>query len=122
MFLLKVIARLTNLKCEFNLPHRAIDGVASLMKAMCPNDNDIMANLYKTKRLLSRLELPHQRIHACPNRCMLFWQDVEGLEKCTVYGAERWFMRKIVRGKKIPKKELIYCPIGLRLQSLSFGR
>ena len=32
--LLKAVARLTNLKCEFNLPHRAIDGVASMMKAM----------------------------------------------------------------------------------------
>ena len=30
--LLKAVARLTNLKCEFNLPHRAIDGVASLRR------------------------------------------------------------------------------------------
>ena len=31
--LVKAVARLTNLKCEFNLPHQAIDGVSLLMKA-----------------------------------------------------------------------------------------
>jgi len=101
--LLKVVARLTNLKYEFNLPHRAIDGIASLMKAMCPNDNEMTANFYETKRLLSGLELPHHKIHVCPNGCMLFWKDAGELKKCTVCGAERWFMRKTVRGKKIPK-------------------
>jgi len=115
---LKAVARLTNLKCEFNLPHRAIDGVASLMKVMCPNDNEMTANFYETKRLMSGLELPHHRIHVCPNGCMLFWKATVELEKYTICDAERWFMRKTVRGKKIPKKVLIYFPIGLILQRL----
>jgi len=115
---LKAVARLTNLKCEFNLAHRAIDGVASLVNAMCPNDNEMMANFNETKRLLSRLELPHHRIHVCPNGCMLFWKDAGELEKCTVYGAKRWFMRKTVRDKKILKKVLIYFPLSPRLQRL----
>ena len=61
--LLKAIARLTNLKWEFNLPHRAVDEIASLMKAMCPNDNEMTANFYETKKLLAELELPHYKIH-----------------------------------------------------------
>ena len=98
MSLLKVVARLTNLKYEFNLPYQAINGIASLMKAMCPNDNDMTTNFYETKRLLSGLELPYKRIHVWPNRCMMFWPDVEGLEKCTICGVGRWFMRKTMRG------------------------
>ena len=43
MSLLKAIAQLTNLKYEFNLPHRIIDEIASLMKAMCSNDNEMTA-------------------------------------------------------------------------------
>jgi len=46
MSLLKAVAHLTNLKCEFNLPYRAVDGIASLMKEMCPNDNEITSNFY----------------------------------------------------------------------------
>jgi len=44
MSLSKAIAWLTNLKCEFNLPRRAVDGIASLMKVMCQNDNEMTAN------------------------------------------------------------------------------
>jgi len=46
------------------------------------------------------------------------WKDTVEFEKCTICGAERWFTRKTVRGKKIPKKVLIYFPIGPRLQRL----
>jgi len=72
MSLLKAIARLANLKCEFNLPHKAVDGIASLMKAMCPNDNEMMANFYEIKKLLGGLELPHHKLHVSTNGCMLF--------------------------------------------------
>ena len=92
MSLLKAVARLTNLKCEFNLPHRAVDGIASLMKAMCPNDNEMTTNFYETKKLLAGLELPHYKIHVCPNGCMLFWKDAEEWEKCSVCGTERYIV------------------------------
>jgi len=65
MSLLKAVARLTNLKSEFNLPHRAVDGIASLMKEMCPNDNEMTSNFYETKRLLAGLELTRRK-----NSCM----------------------------------------------------
>jgi len=57
MSLLKEVARLTNLKCEFNLLNRVVDGIASLMKEMCPNDNEMASSFYETKRLLAGLEL-----------------------------------------------------------------
>jgi len=99
MSLLKVGTRLTNLKCEFDLPHLAVDGIASLMKAMCPNDNEMTTNFYETKKLLAGLELPHHKIHVYPNGCMLFWKDADDLENCSVSGAER-YIKETKRGKK----------------------
>jgi len=55
MSLLKAVARLTNLKCEFNLPLRAVDRIPLLMKEMCPNDNEMSLNFYETKRLSASL-------------------------------------------------------------------
>jgi len=55
MPILKAIARLTNFKCEFKLPYQASNGISSLMKAMCPNDSEMTANLYKAKMLLHGL-------------------------------------------------------------------
>ena len=72
MLLLKAVAKLTNLKCEFSLPHRAVDGIAAFMKEICPNNNEMVGNYYEIKQLLSGLELPHQKIDVCPNGCMLF--------------------------------------------------
>jgi len=72
MSLLKAVARLTNLKSEFNLPHRAVDGIASFMKEICPNNNEMAGDYYEIKKLLAGLELPHRKIDACPNGCMLF--------------------------------------------------
>ena len=87
------------------------------MKAMCPNDNEMTTNFYETKKLLTGLELPHHKIRACPNGCMLFWKDAEELENCSVCGAKR-YIKETGRGKKIAKKVLIYFPIGPRLQRL----
>ena len=117
MSLLKAIARLANLKCEFNLPHKAVDGIASLMKAMCPNDNEMMANFYEIKKLLGGLELPHHKLHVSTNGCMLFQKDAKELEKCSVCDVER-NITETERGRKIAKKFLIQFPIGPRLQRL----
>ena len=100
--LLNVAAELTNLKCEFNLPHWVVDGIGSLMKVMSPNDNEMTTNFYETKKLLVGLKLPHHKIHVCPKGYMLFWKDAEELEKCLVCSAERYIM-ETKRGKKIAK-------------------
>ncbi|XP_057251810.1 uncharacterized protein LOC130591880 [Beta vulgaris subsp. vulgaris] len=50
--LLSAAARMANIKCEYNIPRRAIDGFASLMKDMCPDENKMAESFYKTKTLL----------------------------------------------------------------------
>jgi len=72
MSLLKAVACLTNLKCEYNLPHRAVDAIASFMKEICPDANYMARNYYEIKKLLTGLELPHAKIDVCPKGCMLF--------------------------------------------------
>jgi len=84
MSLLKAVAHLTNLKCEYNLPHRAVDVTATFMKEICPDTNDMAGNYYEIKKLLIGLELPYIKIDVCPNGCMLFWKDNEFLETCSI--------------------------------------
>jgi len=117
MSLLKAVACLTNLKCEYNLPHRAVDALATFMKEICPDTNDMAKNYYEIKKLLAGLELPHTKIDVCPNGCMLFWMDNETLEACSVCNEGR-YSRVSKEGRKIPRKQLIYFPIGPRLQRL----
>jgi len=117
MSLLKAVARLTNLKCEYNLPHRVIDGIASIMKEICPNNNDMSSNYYEVKKLLAGLKLPHRKIDVFRNGCMLFWKEADGLDKCSICDEGR-YLRMSKEGRQIPRKQLIYFSIGPRLQRL----
>jgi len=93
--LLSVASRIINLKCEYNIPNRAIDGFASLIKDICPDDSKIPETFYSTKRLLHGLEMPHERIDVGPKGCMLFWKDAAHLDKCGVCHAARFFKNNL---------------------------
>ncbi|XP_021724380.1 uncharacterized protein LOC110691745 [Chenopodium quinoa] len=116
MSVLEIASRITSLKCEYNLPHKCVDGFASLMNEAIPDNNNMGETFYEVKKVVNRLELPHEKIHACPKGCMLFWMDDVNLSKCRVCGRESY--RKTSKGSLVPLKVLIYFPITSRLQRL----
>ncbi|XP_021752461.1 uncharacterized protein LOC110717967 [Chenopodium quinoa] len=82
--MLEMAARITSLKCEYNLPHRCVDGFVSLLSEAIPNKNHMADTFYEVKKIVKGLELPHERIHACPKGCMLFWKADAQLSTCRV--------------------------------------
>ena len=72
------------------------------------------------------LGLDYQKIHACPNDCMLFWDEHEQATSCHVCGASRWKLDEKCGDmdnhssseNQIPAKVLSYFPITPRLQRL----
>ncbi|XP_048498370.2 uncharacterized protein LOC104900813 [Beta vulgaris subsp. vulgaris] len=113
---LEISSRIISLKCEYNLPHRCVDGFASLFNEVIPNNNQMSTTFYDTKKVLKGLQLPHEKIHACRNGCMLFWKGDAHLVKCSVCECDRY--KKTPKGKLIPEKVLTYFPIKPRLQRL----
>ncbi|XP_021740131.1 uncharacterized protein LOC110706520 [Chenopodium quinoa] len=116
MSVLEIASRITSLKCEYNLPHMCVDGFASLMNETIPDNNNMGEAFYEVKKVVNGLELPHEKIHACPKGCMLFWKDDVNLSNCRVCGSERY--SKTSKGSSVPLKVLIYFPITPRLQRL----
>ena len=49
-----------------------VDGIASFMKEIYTNNNDMAGNYYETKKLLTGLELLHRKIDIYHNGSMLF--------------------------------------------------
>ncbi|XP_021867293.1 uncharacterized protein [Spinacia oleracea] len=115
--LLSVAARITNLKCEYNMPNKAIDDVASLVKEICPEINYMTDTFSRTRKLLDGLELPHHRIDVCPNGCMLFWKEHKDLNECLICKANRYKTSRS-KSKRSLRKVLFYLPIAPRLQRL----
>ena len=94
--LLQAASRLLTLKCEYNLPHKCVDGIASLIGDVLPKDHSMSQNFYQTKKLLKALELPHQKIHVCPNGCMLYWKKEDlAKESCDKCGRDRYKKKKV---------------------------
>jgi len=85
------------------------------MKEICLNNNDMASNYYEVKKLLAGLELPHRKIDVWPNSCMLFWKEADGLDRCPICDDGR-YLTKSKEGRQIPIKQLIYFPVGSRLQ------
>ncbi|XP_021775699.1 uncharacterized protein LOC110739547 [Chenopodium quinoa] len=113
---LKMAAIITSLKCEYNLPHRCVDGFASLLSEAIPNNNHMADSFYEVKKIVKGLELSHQKIHACPKGCMLFWKDDAQLSECRVCGSDRY--KQTSKGSLVPLNVLFYFPITPRLQRL----
>ncbi|XP_021775991.1 uncharacterized protein LOC110739816 [Chenopodium quinoa] len=116
MSVLEVAARITSLKCEYNLPHRCVDGFVSLLTEAIPGNSRLGETFYDVKKVVKGLELPHEKIHACPKGCMLFWKEDVELPTCRVCGSDRY--KRTFKGSLVPKNALFYFPITSRLQRM----
>ena len=97
-----------------------------LVKKMLPKDNELPATTYEAKQLVCPLGLEVQKIHACPNDCILYRGEYENLDACPVCSALRYKIRKDNPGdvegepprKRVPAKVMWYSPIIPRLKRL----
>jgi Transposase-associated domain len=62
--ILQAASRLLTLKCEYNLSHRCVDGISSLIRDIIPENNTMSSNFYETKKLLKALQLPYRKLTA----------------------------------------------------------
>ena len=46
--------------------------------------------MYEAKKIMSALGSEYVKIHACPNDCILYRKEYEGLSKCPTCGLSRW--------------------------------
>ncbi|KAK5824737.1 hypothetical protein PVK06_019521 [Gossypium arboreum] len=79
------------------------------------------------KRLINDLGLGYDKIHSCPNDCMLYWGDQKNQQSCHVCGKSHWMNRNTEdmntdeggeQLRKKPVKVLRYFLLIPRLQRL----
>ena len=113
-------------KAENGVTDSAFEKLLVLMKKMLPRKNELPASTYDAKKLVCPLGLDVQKIHACPNDCILYRGEYENMDKCPVCTASRYKIRKDDTGdidgepprKRVPAKVMWYAPIIPRLKRL----
>ncbi|XP_070010162.1 uncharacterized protein [Nicotiana sylvestris] len=103
-------------KCMFRWSNESFNAFLGLLKDALPEGEKLPPSFYETKKIVEGLGLKYEKIHACPNDCMLFRKEFanKNVNKRNVCGASRW--KNYAR--KIPAKVLRYFSLKLRLQRL----
>ena len=85
---------------------KAANGVTD--KNMLPEGNELPSTTYKAKKVVCPLELEVQKIHACPNDCILYRDEYEKLDACPVCDVKQYKIRQNdpgdVDGEPVKKK------------------
>ena len=93
---------------------------------MLPKNNELPATTYEAKQVVCPLGLEIQKIHACPNDCILYrGEEYEKLDACPVCHALRYKIRRDDPGdvdgehptKKIPAKIMWLCSYNTTLET-----
>jgi hypothetical protein len=72
-------------KADTGVTDSSFEKLLVLMKKMLPRKNELPASMYEAKKLVCPLGLDVQKIHACPNDCILYHgEKYENMDKCPV--------------------------------------
>ena len=64
---------------------------------MLPEGNELPSTTYEAKKFGCPLGLEVQKIHACPNDCILYrGEEYEKLDACPVCDAKRYKIKKMI--------------------------
>ena len=61
---------------------------------MLPEGNELPSTTYEAKKMVCSLGLDVQKIHTCPNDCILYRGEYENLEACPDCSALRYKIRR----------------------------
>ena len=74
-------------------------------------NNELPLSMYVAKKT-NALGMEYEKIHACPNDCVLYRKELKNASLCPTYGTSRWRTYKTgtKRRKGIPAKVMSYFP------------
>ena len=121
---LSFILKLYHIKCMCGISDKGISMVLDLMKEAFSHAK-LLDSFNDMKKVIRKLGMTYESIHACPNDCMLCWEYDAEREVCKVCEASCWKDTKSTEvsgsGKKknrSPAKVLRYFPLKPRLHRL----
>ncbi|XP_023756442.3 uncharacterized protein LOC111904991 [Lactuca sativa] len=121
---LSAVLKLLNLKANNGWSDKSFTSLLEILHEMLPEQNELPISLYQAKKLVCPMGLEIERIHACPNDCILYRNEYADLHECVTCGTSR-YKRESETEKNSdvtkngpPAKLLWYFPIIPRLKRL----
>nr|XP_025702584.1 uncharacterized protein LOC112803298 [Arachis hypogaea] len=124
---LSFLVKMYHIKCICGMTNKAMSMIFELLHDAFEHAK-ILSSFYEAKKTILKLGMNYEKIHACPNNCMLYWGEDKEKEMCKVCNRSRWKLD--TKGgeiqesndgnirKKVPAKVLRYFPLKPHLQRL----
>jgi len=91
---LSATLKLFSLKARHGWTDTSFTELLELLKEMLPENNTLPIRNYEAKKVLCPMGLEYQKIHACPNDCVLYRDEFASLKACPTCGLSQ-FKKKI---------------------------
>ncbi|XP_074323373.1 uncharacterized protein LOC141660298 [Apium graveolens] len=109
---LELMLKLHNWKARFGISDSAFTDLLTSVGSLLPKDNVLPPNAYEAKKTLSDLGLEYEKIHSCPNNCILYQGAHADASECPKCRLSRWKLGKDGKIKmNVPAKVMWYFPI-----------
>jgi hypothetical protein len=79
---LDAIGRVMALKSRYSLSRDTFDGIVTVIGSLLPEGHILPKSMYESQKLLRALKMPYDKIHACPNGCVLFRKEYAEEKYC----------------------------------------
>jgi len=123
--LLSAVLSLVNVKARFGCSNKSFTSLLQVVHDLLPEENTLPKSYYQAKKILCPMGMEYQKIHACPNDCILYKHEFKEMSKCPRCEASRYKVKddkddssdeNSKRGP--PAKVLWYLPIIPRFKCL----
>jgi hypothetical protein len=82
----RVMLELLKLEASHGRSDNSFSELLNLLAKLLPKPNTLLTSTYRAKKLICLLSLGVDKIHACPNQCILYHKEYEFNMKCPVCG------------------------------------
>lgn len=98
---LRFVLELLILKAKYGWSDCSFNDLLRLLSWLLPQPNSVPANTYEAKKVISPLTMGVEKIHACPNHCILYRGDTfKSLDKCPRCGTSRYKNNDLYNGEE----------------------
>ena len=116
---------LVNVKARYGWSDESFTSLLQVVRELLQEENTLPKSYYQANKILCPMGMDYQKIHACPNDCILYRHEFEEMSKCPRCGAS-WYKVKDDEDccshenskKGPPAKVLGYLPIIPRFKRL----
>ena len=104
--------KLYNLNAWYGWSDKSFSELLGIVGDMSPLNNELPLSMYEAKKTLNALGMEYEKIHACPNDCILYRNDLKDASSCPTCGTSRWKLdrTKTKKRKGVPAKVMWYFP------------